>query len=113
MVDQSAAEKATQYLVDSAIPMAEAKGELVLRENMLRAVKATAMRHSGETSAAAQEREAYASDQYAEAVMALQRASLEYEKYRALREAARMKIEMFRSINANQRGAERGYGSAA
>ena len=34
-------------------------------------------------------------------------------KLRALREAARMKIEAWRSFNSNLRSAERGFGSAA
>ena len=107
------AQKATQYLIDSAAEIAAAKGDLVKCENMLRVVKALAMKASDEKSAASQERDAYASPQYQEAVTALFEAARDYEKLRALREAAKMQIEMFRSLNANQRAAERGMGSAA
>lgn len=110
---QHKAEKATQYLIDSAAEIAAAKGDLVRCENMLRVVKALAMKHSGETSAAAQEREAYASEQYQNAVNELAEVARDYEKLRSLREAAKMQIEFWRSYNANHRGAERGYGSAA
>jgi DNA polymerase III delta prime subunit len=107
------AEKATQYLIDSAAEIAAAKGDMVRCENMLRVVKALAMKNSDEKSAAAQEREAYASTQYQDAVTELATVTQEYEQLRSLREAAKMQIEFWRSYNANQRGAERGYGSAA
>jgi rhamnose utilization protein RhaD (predicted bifunctional aldolase and dehydrogenase) len=110
---QAKAAKATQYLIDSSAEIATAKADLVRAENMLRVVKAMAMKHSGQTSAAAQEREAYASDQYRVAVDDLADVAGHYEKLRSLREAAKMQIEYWRSLNANQRGAERGYGSAA
>lgn len=109
---QDKAMKATQYLIDSAAEIAAAKSDLVRCENMLRVTKAMAMKHSDEKSAAAQEREAYASDQYSDAVSSLAEVSGAYEKLRALREAAKMQIEYWRSLNANQRAAERGYGSA-
>ena len=107
------AQKATQYLIDSAAEIAAAKTDLTKAENMLRVVKAMAMKHSDEKSAAAQEREAYASPQYLSAVNELALVAGEYEKLRALREAAKQQIEFWRSLNANQRAAERGYGSAA
>lgn len=107
------AAKATQYLIDSAAEIAAAKADLVRAENMLRVVKSLAMKHSGQNSAAAQEREAYASEQYQAAVGELAEVAGTFEKLRALREAAKMQIEYWRSLNANQRAAERGYGSAA
>ncbi len=110
---QLKAMKATQYLIDSAAEIAAAKSDLVRSENMLRVVKALAMRHSNQNSAAAQEREAYASQQYQDAVNELADVAGVYEKLRSLREAAKMQIEYWRSLNANQRSAERGYGSAA
>lgn len=111
--EQGRASRATQYLIDSAQDIARAKAGLVKAENMLRVVKSLAMKHTQEKSAAAQEREAYASPQYLSAVNDLAAAAEEYEKLRSLREAAKMQIEFWRSLNANQRSAERGYGSAA
>jgi hypothetical protein len=111
--DRARAQRATQYLIDSAAEIGAAKADLVRAENMLRVVKSLAMKHSDERSAAAQEREAYASEQYQKAVDDLAALAGEFEKLRALREGAKMQIEMFRSVNANQRAAERGYGSAA
>lgn len=106
------AERATQYLIDSAPSIAKARGDLVREENMLRATKALAMKHSGESAVSAQEREAYASQQYQDAVNELANAAGKYEELRALREGAKFQIEYWRSLNANQRDAERGYRSA-
>ena len=110
---QTKAAKATQYLIDSAAEIAAAKADLVRGENMLRVIKALSMKHSDQKSAAAQERDAYASEAYQDAVNELADVAGQYEKLRALREAAKMQIEFWRSFNANHRSAERGYGSAA
>lgn len=110
---QQAASDATQYLIDTAYELGAAKAELVKREAMLRVVKAMVMKTSNERSAAAQEREAYASPEYLSAVEALSDAAGAYEKLRAGRDAATAQIDYWRSLNANQRAAERGYGSAA
>lgn len=111
--DRDKASRATQYLVDSAAEIAAARANLTKAENMLRVVKSMAMRISNAKSSAAQETEAYASPQYLTAINELVAATQAYEELRALREAAKMRIEYWRSLNANQRSAERGYGSAA
>lgn len=110
---QIRAEKATAYLIESAADIAEAKADLVQAEHMLRVTKAIAMKQSDERSAAAQEREAYASPEYRKAIDAVRENTRAYEELRAKREAAKIRIEYWRSLNANQRSAERGYGSAA
>lgn len=111
--EKTRAAKATDYLVESAPELAEAKAELTKREHMLKVVKAMAMRQSGEKSSAAQETEALASPAYINAINELVAAEQRYQELRALREAAIARIEYWRSINATQRAAERGYGSAA
>lgn len=111
--EQSRAAKATEYLIESAAEIAAASADMVRAENMLRVVKAMAMKTSGEKSVAAQEVAAYASPQYLQAVNDLVAATQAYEELRAKRDAARARIEYWRSYNANQRSAERGYGSAA
>ena len=111
--DRARASRATEYLIESAAEIAAARAQLTKAENMLRVVKAMAMRMSNAKSVAAQETEAYASPQYLQAINDLTAATQAYEELRAKREAAKMRIEYWRSLNANQRGAERGYGSAA
>lgn len=110
--DQQRAASATEYLIDSAAEIGAAKFDLVRCENMLRAVKALAMKNSGQNAVSAQERDAYASEAYSNAVNELARAAADYEELRAKRDAAKARIEYWRSLNANQRSAERGYGSA-
>ncbi len=105
------ASKAVQYLIDSAAAYGAARAAAGKADDMLRIIKALTMAQSNEKTAAAQEREAYASDRYREAVEAKFEAVKESETLRAKREAEIQTIEAWRSMNANQRAAERGYGS--
>ena len=113
MISPSEARKAVDYLIDSAAEYAAARADQARTENMLRVVKSLAMKASGASSAAAQEREAYASQEYRDAIDENFAATKDAEKIRALREGAKMKIEAWRSFNSNLKGAERGFGSAA
>lgn len=99
------ATKATQYLVDSAIPYAEARARQTKAEAMLRHTKALAMKASGVDTVSGQEREAYASQQYLTAIEELSEATLAVTKIQALREAAKIKVDLWRSLNASLRGA--------
>lgn len=112
LTQQELAQNATQYLVDSAPEIGEAKASLVRAEAMLRHIKALAMKASDERTASGQEREAYASANYSEAIEAVYEASKRFETLKAKREAASARIDLWRSMNANQRAAERGYSSA-
>lgn len=99
------AERATQYLVDTAYPFGEARARVAKAEAMLRHVKAMAMKASGENAVSAQEREAYASDEYRAAIQEVFDATLEAEKMKAARDAAVVRVDFWRSVNARQRGA--------
>lgn len=107
------AHDATDFLIESAAEIAAAKADMVKAENMLRVVKSMSMKSSGQNSVSAQEREAYCSAQYKDAIETLRVATLDYEKLRAQREGAKARIAFWQSLNANQRAAEKGYGSAA
>jgi hypothetical protein len=111
-VDQERAEKAVEYLISTAGKLGTAKAEAVRAEAMLRHIKALAMRSSDEKSAAAQERDAYASDKYLVAIDDLFAATRDAETLKAEREAAQATIEFWRSSEASRRGAERGFHSA-
>lgn len=111
-IDQERAEKAVEYLIDSARKIGEAKASAVQAEAMLRHVKALAMTASEEKATSAQEREAYASKQYLDAIHDLWICTKAHETLRAEREAAQATIEFWRSAEASRRGAERGFGSA-
>lgn len=99
------AEKATQFLVDTAYPYGDARARVARSEAMLRHIKALAMKASDEKSAAAQEREAYASVQYLAAIDEVFEAVKAEARLKAAREAAVIKVEVWRSVNARQRGA--------
>lgn len=104
-MDQKDAERATQYLVDTAFPYGEARARAAKADAMLRHVKALAMRASVEDAASKQERDAYASDEYKAAIQELYDATLEAEKLKAAREAAVVRVDFWRSVSARQRGA--------
>jgi rhamnose utilization protein RhaD (predicted bifunctional aldolase and dehydrogenase) len=111
MIDADRCSRAVQYLIDSAAEYGAARADQARSEHMLKVVRALAMKASGENSAAAQEREALASDAYVDAIGEVFEATKSAETLRAKREAAVQTIEYWRSQNANQRAAERGYGS--
>ena len=99
------AERAVQYLVDTAFPYAAAKARQTKATAMLRHVKALAMKNSGEKAVSAQEAAAYASDEYKAAIEEEYQATLEAEKLKAGREAARIRVDFWRSLEASRREA--------
>jgi beta-phosphoglucomutase-like phosphatase (HAD superfamily) len=103
LVSEADVERALDFLRDNARDIGEAKAAAVKAEHMLRHIKAVAMKISGEPSVSAQEREAYASDQYMKAIENAAEAAGVYEQMKALREAAAMKIESWRTQSSNYR----------
>lgn len=105
-ITQQRAEAATEWLVHNAVAIGDAKASREREEHMLKVVKALAMKASGEASAAAQEREALASQQYLEQVNAVFEASKKYESLLAASKAAQSVIDVWRSVNSTLRGAK-------
>lgn len=103
LVSDADVEKALDWLRDNAAAIGQAKREAVKAEHMLKHHRAVAMKLSGESAVSAQEREAFASRAYAEAIESAAEAAGRYEEMRALREAAALKIETWRSASANYR----------
>lgn len=103
LVTDADVEKALDWLRDNAAEVGEAKREAVKWEHMLKHTKALAMKVSGEAAVSAQEREAYASDAYLKALEASAAAAGAFEHMKSLREAAALKIEVWRSASANYR----------
>lgn len=106
MISESDVERAVTFL-RQAENIAKARGEMVRADKMLHHIKALAMGHSNEKSAAAQERWAYASEQYRKAIDEYAEAVMEYERLKAKREAAVMLIEAWRTQESSRRGADR------
>ncbi len=105
MIDQEAAERASQFLVDSAFKYGAARARMFKADKMLNHVKSLAFIHSDAGTAAAREAEAYASQQYLDAIEELRAATEEAEKLKAAREAAEVRVDLWRTISARQRGA--------
>ena len=96
-------EKALDFLRDNAREIGEAKANTVRCGHMLKVVKALKMKAFNELSAAKAEVEAYCSEEYKMALLDDAVAAGEYEKLRALREAAALKIEAWRTESSNYR----------
>lgn len=103
IVSEEECDRAVDYVRDHAPKVAEARGELTYLEAYGKSLKATLMGHSNEKSAAAQERWAYASEQWVEHCDKLRKATVAYEMERGLVDAAKMKIEVYRTESANHR----------
>ncbi len=103
MISEEAVDKANAFLWKSADSVGQAKADAFKWEHMLKHTKALAMVHSGETTIAAQERQAFLSEHYVTAVDKAAEAAGKYETLRAKREAAAMTIETWRSQGANYR----------
>lgn len=94
---------AADWLRDSAREIGDAKGEMERCSHMLKVVKALKMKQHNEMTAAKAEVEAYSSQEYQDALTADAMACANYEKLRALREAAALRIEVWRTEAANYR----------
>jgi len=103
IVSDAEVEKALDWLRDNADAIGEAKRLAVKHDKMLNHIKATAMGFHKDLPVSAQEREAYASAAYLQAIEGAADFAGEYEKLKALREAAALKIEVWRSASANYR----------
>lgn len=103
IVTEQEVEKALDWLRDNAAEIGAAKEHAVRTERMVKHIKALEMKKHSELAVTAQEREATASEGYRTASLEEAKAAGEYEKMRALREAAALKIEVWRSASANFR----------
>lgn len=102
LVSDSEVGKALDYLRDSAVAIGSATERANLATNMTKHVKALEMKRF-EGSAAAQEREAVASEKYLEAIKEEAVSAGEVAKARAYREAAMARIDVWRTMSRNMR----------
>jgi hypothetical protein len=105
MITIEQVEKAQQYLIDSAAEIGRAVENAIRSERMLKHIKALEMKKRNEQALGAQEREAYASEVYKEALLEEAVSAGELAKVRALRDAAESVIRIWQSENANMRAA--------
>lgn len=97
------AEKAVQWLIENAQAIADARADRWKAEEMLKPTKALIMAEHADKPVNAQEREALSHPRYLEAISAAAEAVKTDELFRARVKAAEMKIEVWRSQQANLR----------
>ncbi|HGM7654162.1 TPA: hypothetical protein ACKQDU_004499 [Pseudomonas aeruginosa] len=107
-------ERPLTFIRDKAAEFAEAKSNRVYLEQFRKSKKALLMleaERNGVKTIAAQESYAYAHDEYLELLKGLQ-VAVEREEYLAMQiRAAQIRIELFRTEQANQRAERKGYGA--
>ena len=103
MIDDKEIERAVWWLAQSAPHIAQARAEMVFADEFRKSLKAILMAECNETAANAREQFAYAHPKMLGHLQEIKRTVLNYEKLRAQREAANMKIEAWRSMSANRR----------
>src|SRR3954465_5179464 len=103
LVSDEAVQRALDWLVENANEIGNRKREAVKAEHMLKHVKALVMSLHKDLPVSAQEREACASPEYLAALEKTAEAAGDFEKMKSLREAAALRIEVWRSMGANYR----------
>lgn len=99
------AEKAVQWLIDAAAAIAKTRAERWRCEEMLKPTRALLMAEHAGLPVSAQEREALADPRYQAAIDRAAAAIEADELNRARVKAAEMKVDVWRSQQANLRGA--------
>ena len=95
--------KAVDYIIANANKFAKAKAERVYLEEYRKSLKALLMKRSLEESIGAQEREAYAHQEYRDLLQGLKDAVEIEEKLRWDLIAAQARVEIWRTEQANLR----------
>ena len=98
---------AIEYIWDNAPHYAKAKGELAHLEAFKSSLKAILMKKSGETTAAAQEREAYAHQDYQNLCVAIGAATEKAELLKWRLTSAQLRFDAWRSEQASNRQIEK------
>lgn len=97
------AEKAVQWMIENAAAIARARKERWRAEEMLKPTKALLMAQHADKPVNAQEREALSAPRYQEAIDRAAEAVEQDELFRALSKATEMKVDVWRSMQANLR----------
>ena len=103
MVSDDQMEKALDYLRDTAEQAAQWRANRLYLDDFSRVLRAQIMSEHLSEPVNAQERYAYADVRYKNHLEGLKQAIYEDEKARFLREAAQVKVDVWRSESANRR----------
>lgn len=98
---------AVDFIYRTAPKYAQAKAQRVYLEEFRKSKKALLMKSSGESAVAAQEREAYSHQEYQDLLKGLQVAVETEEELRWSLVAAQLRVEIWRTRSANNRGMDR------
>ncbi len=96
-------EQALDFLRDNATAIGAAKERQVRTAQMVKHTRAITMKKHNSLGLGAQEREALADKSFLDAINEEAAAAGEYEKMKALREAAAMRLEVWRTMSSNVR----------
>ena len=99
--------EAINYIFTHAPEFAKAKGQLAQLEAYRHSLRSIKMKQSNEQSLGAQEREAYASQEYQDLCAAIGVATEETEKLKYQLEAAKMRFQAWQTESANNRQLEK------
>lgn len=102
-INEHEIDRALDYLRDNAAVAAQARANRVYCEEYRKSLKAIIMKRHADMPVNAQEREAYADEEYITHLDALKQAVFEDERHRFLLEAAKAKCDAWRSQCANER----------
>jgi hypothetical protein len=99
--------ESVDFIYKTAPKYAAAKSQRVYLEEFRKSKKALLMKSCGESSIAAQEREAYAHPEYQELIAGIRVATEEEEVLRWSMVAAQARLDIWRTQSANNRGMDR------
>jgi hypothetical protein len=99
--------KGVEYIWENAPAYAKAKGILAQLEAYKSSLKSMLMKHSGETSIGAQEREAYADPAYQNHCDAIGAATEQVELLKWRITSAQMRVDIWRTEQASNRQIEK------
>ena len=104
-------EKALNFIRDKAGELAEAKANRVYLEQFRKSKKAILFQESDAKTIADKENYAYAHDEYLDLLLGLKEAVETEELLKYQMRAAELKIDVWRSRNANTRFEKKAYGN--
>lgn len=99
--------KAIEYIIDNAPKYAEAKANRIYLENYLKVKKAEIITKSNESSVSKAEQYALAHPDYKQLLDGLKVAVMQEEHIKWWLEAARLRVEVYRTQEASNRNQER------
>ena len=102
-ISEEDVQKAVDWLRDNAVACAKARATRIYLEEYRKSIKALLMSKYQDLSVSAQERESYAHDDYISHLKTLKEAIYQDERLRFFRASAEVKIEAWRTQQANIR----------